>query len=505
MKISKETVIVGSLALLKLAIHLLTMHNYELQRDAYLYYTLGEHLDWGYVSVPPLIGVISRFSTALFGNTVFALRIFPALAGSLSVIIIARLVKELRGGTMAVLIACLAFVLSPAFLRSNSLFQPVSFNQFSWLLSAYLLVKMVNRRDPRIWIWIMLTWGIAFLNKYSISFFIVASLLSLLVSRHRHLFRSWYFLAGGVLGVLIILPNLLWQHSHNWPLLTHMAELQKYQLVNVTLAGFLADQLSMNFPGLVVWLTGLLVFFFSRKESEFRFLSFTWLFTLLILVLLRGKSYYTLGLYTCLFAMGGVAIEHYFSRRLQYAVIAFNILVIIPILPFSLPLLNHDYLERYTAPVAPVINRWEDGKVHLIPQDFADMTGWRELADIVIGKFESLDPEEKKACMIYAENYGQAGAINFYGRKAGLPSVISFNDNFVLWAPDSIPDAPMIYVNHEIGDVDELYRSVERVGVVNNRFFREDGLQVYYCTGPTAILQNFYAEKVASIRKRYSR
>jgi len=197
MKPSKENIIVLSLMLIKLLIHLLTMHNYELQRDAYLYYSLGENLDWGFVSVPPLIGVISKISTSVFGTTVFALRIFPALIGSLSVWLIAKIVKELKGGTIAVFIACLAFVLSPAFLRSNALFQPVSFNQFFWLLSGYILIMMLKRKDPKYWIFLMLVWGFGFLNKYSISFLIFATLLSLGVTQHRYLFKSWYFIVGG--------------------------------------------------------------------------------------------------------------------------------------------------------------------------------------------------------------------------------------------------------------------------------------------------------------------
>ena len=505
MKLNREHYLIFSLMLLKLVIHLLTMHTYELQRDAYLYYTLGENLDWGFVSVPPLIGVVSKASTSLFGNTIFALRIFPALIGSLSVWLIAKFVKELKGSTLAVFIACLAFILSPAFLRSNALFQPVSFNQFFWLLSFYFLLKMIRHQDPKYWIWLMVTWGFAFQNKYSITFVIFATLLGLLMTKHRKLYWSRYFLIGGSIGVLIILPNLIWQYTHHWPVVSHMTELAENQLANVTLSGFLIDQIVMNFPGLVVWFTGLLFLLFNKKHRDYLVFGVIYLITIFVLILTSGKSYYTLGLYSMLFAFGGLAIDLYFKKYLKYAVLAIMILLLIPMLPLSLPLLSLEKMEEFSKPMAPIVNRWEDGNVHNIPQDYADMTGWEELSEIVINQYLSLPDSIRKDCMIYAENYGMAGAVNFHGKKKGLPQPISFNDSFILWAPDSAKNVPMIYVNHEIGDIDKLYDSVKLVGAVNNPYFRENGLQVYYCTQPTDVLMPFYADKVSELKSRYRR
>ena len=430
--ISKEWLIIIGLALLKLCIHLATNTNYELHRDAFLYYSLGENLDWGYVSVPPLIALIAKFSTSIFGNTVFALRFFPSLIGSVSVIIIAKMVKELNGGVWAIMIAVLAFIFSPSFLRSNTLFQPVSFNQFFWLLSGYLIVRLLKTSNPKIWIGIFIVFGIAFLNKYSITFFILSFLLAILFTKQRILFKSKYFFIGGLLGILIILPNLIWQYNHNWPLIHHLSELQKYQFVNVSMIGFLIDQFIMNLPGLVIWMTGLIAFLFFKSEKKYRVLAYLYLFTILIIILLRGKSYYTLGLYPILFALGGYAVDKYFNPYLKYATVAFVIFISLLMLPFSLPIYNLEKMEDYSKKTAGFTNRWEDGKIHNVPQDYSDMTGWKELSSIVIRLYNSLPQEEKEHCLIYAENYGQAGAINFYGKKHGLPTPISFSDNFIL-------------------------------------------------------------------------
>lgn len=500
---SKECIIILGLALMKLIIHLLTNTNYELQRDAFLYYALGENLDWGYVSVPPFIAVMSKVSVFIFGHNVFALRFFPALIGSLSVIIIAKIVKQLNGSLLAIIIAATAFILAPAFLRSNTLFQPVSFNQFFWLLSAYLIVVLIKYRNPKTWLPIFVVFGIAFLNKYSIAFFIVSFLLSLLLTKHRVLFKSKYFIIGGLLGIIIILPNLIWQFNHSWPLLTHMAELQKSQFVNVSITGFLIDQLTMNLPGLIVWMTGLICFLFFKAEKKYRALALTYLFTVMIIMALHGKSYYTLGLYSYLFALGGYAIDKYFYRYVKYGVLIFAMAISIPMLPLSIPILKHDKLEQYTQPTAEFTNRWEDGEVHNIPQDFADMIEWKALADIVIKAYNALPEKDKLNCSIYAEEYCEAGAILFYGKKYGLPAPICFNDNFSLWAPDSLNTDILIYVNDEVGDMKWAFENTELNGEIKNKYFREDGVKVYVCKHPISDFPLFYAGKVAELKNKY--
>ncbi len=502
-KISNQWLLIISLAILKLLIHFFTNTNYELHRDAFLYYSLGENLDWGFTSVPLLIGVISKISVLIFGNTVFALRFFPALVGAISVIIIALIVKELKGKTFAIIIATLAFILSPSFLRSNTLFQPVSFNQFFWLLSGYLIVKMMNRNDPKLWITIFIVFGIAFLNKYSIAFFIVGTLMAILLTKQRTLYKSKYFFIGGIIGILIITPNLLWQFNHNWPLIHHMNELYKYQFVNVSKFDFIIGQFVMNLPSVIVWVTGFIIFLFFKDVKEYRVLSLIFLFTFLILLLSGGKSYYTLGLYPLLFALGGLSIEKYFNNTFKYITIGFMLLISWIMLPFSLPVYSLEKVAEISKKTARFTNQWEDGKIHNLPQDYADMTGWKELSGMVINAYQNLPDTSKENCIIYAEEYCTAGAIMFYSKKYGLPEPICFNDNFLLLAPDSINTETFIYVNDEIGDMEWLFDNPELVGQIKDEFFREDGEQVYVCTQPRDTFPGFYAQKVAKLKRIY--
>jgi hypothetical protein len=519
--LSSGWLLIAGLVLCKIVLHFSTNANYELHRDIYLYLALADHPDWGYISVPPVTPMIGKLAMALFGNSAFAAGFFPALIGAISILIIALLVKELGGKTWALALAALAFILSPSFLRSNTFLMPVSFDQFAWLLSGYFIVKLVQNQNPKYWMHLGMLWGIAFLNKYAIVFFVPAFLLALLLTPDRRLLRSKYFGAGFLLGFVIILPNLIWQHSHNWPVIGHMNELRRTQLVNVNPADFMLLQFLMNLHAVIVWLSGLIFLLFQKEGRRWRVLGLTFLFTIVILLLLSGKAYYTLGVYPMLFAAGGVAIEKNFAARgrflsqtarqaLRPAILAIMILIFLPVIPYSLPVLPLDKMAAYAEAskkfgLAGAL-QWEDGRVHKLPQDYADMTGWRELAEIVIKTYQGLSETEKAKSLIYAENYGQAGAIKYYGKQHGLPEPVCFNETFVLWAPDSVNLSTLIYVNDELGeDIQHFFADIELAGQVNNEFYRENGLQVYLCRHPRPDFADFYREKVGRLKSRYQK
>jgi 4-amino-4-deoxy-L-arabinose transferase-like glycosyltransferase len=513
LKLSPEWLLILALAVFKLALHFLTNANYELHRDIYLYLALADYPDWGYITVPPFTPMIGKMAMALLGDSAFAIGFFPALIGAVSVIVIALIVKELGGKVWAVVLACAAFILSPSFLRSNTFLMPVPFDQFAWLLSGYFIVKLVKQQNPRHWMHLGILWGSAFLNKYAIVFFALAFFLALLLTPDRRLMRSKYFGIGLLLGFLIILPNLIWQHAHNWPVIGHMEELRRTQLVNVRVGDFIMLQFLMNLHAVILWLCGLGFLLFSRAGKKFQVLGLTFLFTVFILMVLSGKAYYTLGAYSMLFAAGGVAFEHWFAERWRFlkpAMLGVMILIFLPVLPYSLPVLSFDKMVAYAQASKNFglegALMWEDGRVHALPQDYADMTGWRELAEIVIETYQNLSEAEKASAAIYAENYGQAGAIRYHGKKHGLPEPICFHETFLLWAPDSVTQQTLIYVNDELGqDIQQLFAKIELAGQVDNEYFRENGVQVYLCQNPRDGFQELYREKVGRLKNRYKK
>jgi len=506
--ISKEWLLILLLAVLKLLIHLLTFSNFELHRDAYLYYAQSEHLAWGYVAVPPFIAFIGKFATIIFGNTTFALRFFPALIGAVNVVIIGLMVKELGGKKIAIALASLAYVISPSYLHTNALFQPVSFNHFFWLFCGYLILVMINRNDPKIWIWIGLAFGIGFLNKYSIVFFCLAFAIALLNSKYRTLYKSKYFAFALMLGFAIILPNLLWQYQNNWPVLMHMAELRETQLVHVQIPDFIMGQFLMNGQALLLWIGALVILLFYKKEKLYRVFGFIYLFVIILLMLGSGKTYYTLGVYPILFVFGAYFFEKYIKK---YMLVAFSFMVMFILFYFYMSL-SHDGIPFTTFEKAEKKNayRWEGGDYHDIPQDMADMTGWSEIGQKVSEIYLNLGSKNKDNCHIFCYHYGQAGAVMFYGKKHNIPEPISFNGSFVFWSPDSLSKDYMIWVHTDYhsdfkpdSTLLQRFEKVELKTTIDNKYFRETPTRIYLCSFPNDYYKDYYKTLAKEVKDEY--
>lgn len=509
---NRQWLIIGFFAFGVLLIHMLVSTNYELHRDAYLYLAEADHLAWGYMSIPPFTAFVGHFWTLLFGYSSFAVRLMPAFTGAFCIILIGLIVRDLGGNNWSILMACLAYVVSPAFLRVNSLFQPVSFNIFFWLLGIWGMVRLLRTEDRRWWLVLGVIFGIGFLNKYSILFPAVAFIAGLLLTPQRKLLRSVWVVYGLIAGLIIMSPNLVWEYGHNFPVVHHMLELHNTQLVHVRIFDFIIMQGFMILPALPVFLAGLYYTLIDRSASRFRAIGWLYIILMALMIVLSGKAYYTLGVYPAFFAFGGVAVSRYGGgnfKWIRYALTGFMILVILPVLPMSLPLLRYPSMIRYDRVISGMgmndLLRWEDGKVHALPQDYADMTGWSEIASIVDSTWNALPADEKKTTGIYAEQYAEAGAIHYFDRNKKMPGVISFNDSFLLWAPDSVRGSTLIYVNDDTSGIRKLFKDITLEGTLNNPYARDHGMQVYLCRKPVAGFGQYYADKVKRLRSAYKR
>ncbi len=491
---------------LKLIVHFSTTGIYEIHRDAFMYIDLGKHLAWGYHSVPPSIAVVANIARFLLGDTTFAIRFFPALVGVVSLMLIGIMVREAGGGRWAQFFALLAFFLSPAFLRSNTLFQPVSFNQFYWLLLAFLVFRLIRTEKTFYWYLVGITAGLAFLNKYSVVFYLAGIIVAVLATPLRKWLRTplpW--IAAGI-ALLIALPNLIWQYRNSWPVVYHMAELARTQLVNVRIDFFLLEQILMFLPVFVLWIMGLVYAAFTKAGREYRAFAWIYITVVLLLILFRGKHYYTIGLYSMLFVFGGLAAEAWLKNRLawlRYVVIVFALAVTFFLLPNSLPILKPAaYIEFYKGTPLEKAQRWEDGEYYDLPQDYADMIGWKELSTIVGEKYASLSPEQKSKTTLFANNYGEAGSVNFYGSRYGMPPVISYNDSYLFWAPDSIQAEYVIKIGGD-DNLENLYNQVDVIGRIENPYARQHGTPVNFCSDQKIDVDMFYREELKQRRQRY--
>jgi len=423
------------------------------------------------------------------------------------VVLTGLIARELGGKLYAQVLACLSISVSLLILRGYSMLQPVPFDILCWTFILLWFLQYVNTHKPFYILLIGVAFGLGMLNKYMVAFLAAGIFLAILFTPYRRLWINKYAWYAILIAFLLFLPNLIWQFNHDFPVIRHMQELKDTQLVNVNRVNILIDQLLMFTIGSLVWISGLIWLLFAGKSKNFRVFGLIYLAILIIFLILRGKSYYMAGLYPFMFAAGGVFWEKFLkSTRWQIAVAILVVLLSIPLIPGGIPIASANKLAGFYGKIPPKMGaeallRWEDGNMHALPQDFADMLGWDELGDIVIKACDTIG--DRSRVFIYAENYGQAGAIEHYGKPYGLPQVASFSDNYLLWVPDSIPARRdlFIYVNDELGsDIDSLFAHIDSVGSITNPYAREFGTTVYLCRSPRSDFRDFWTARVKEVK-----
>jgi len=495
----------------ELLVHLLTSTNYELHRDEMLYFNMADNPAAGYLTVPPVTGLLAYLVKNIFGYSVFGIRLFPALLSTATLYLIARIVRDLGGAITALVVSSVTYLVMPGYLLIFSLFTPNAIEIFLWSLIIYLIFRLTVTGNPRLWLWIGIVTGIAFNTKYSVVFPAFAFLISMLVFRRFKLIFSPWILAGLSIGILLIIPNIIWQYNHNWPVLFHMEELKKTQLSNLSYFHFFIDLFSLNSMFLLVWMIGLGYLLFSGEMKNIRFIGLATVLVFGLFILMKGKAYYAMGLIPFLIACGGRFIEKYIKQNyiLIPAMIVVTLYGLIS-LPFVLPVLSFPGLEKYSEITGKWVSapfmRWEDGKEHQVSQVYADMTGWKELAENVASVYHNLDSEDQKKCTIYCQrNYGYAGAIHFYGHPYHLPEPVTFLESYVFWAPDSIAGEPIIYIYYNSDEMQPHFKNIKETGTVDDPWFRESGLKVYLCTDLKTDVQEVYRKLAQNEKSKFQK
>lgn len=489
MKANKETLILSAFIILKFILaYALVQPPFELQRDEYLHLDLGRHLAWGYTSVPPFTGLVSYLIIAL-GNSMFWVKFFPALFGAFTTWVVWAMVKHLKGGLFALLLAATAITLSVV-MRINILYQPNSFDILSWTLLYLCLIKYLDTGQRK---WMFLTgivFAIGFLNKYNIVFLLLGILPALLFTKSRSMFLKKDVYLAALLAFILILPNLLWQQQNHFPVVHHMKELAETQLVNVRRLDFVKEQFLFFIGSLFVLIAALLSFFTYRPFYKYRYIFFSYILTISLLVFLKAKAYYAIGLYPALLSFGSVYLERILNDRwkifLRPVAILIPMLLFIPVVKLSFPIYPPEKLEKM-AIASGRMHTWEDGKKHALDQDFADMLGWRELAHKVDMAYASI--QDKQHTLILCDNYGEAGAINFFTRIPGLKAT-SFNADYLNWMTLDQEITTFISIK-EPADPAELlvnekriFKNIKLVGKIENQYAREFGTKIFVLSIP---------------------
>lgn len=480
--------VIGLLILLKLVLPLLLHGDWEFHRDELLYLAMGDHLAWGYLEVPPMIALFGAVANFLFGTWVAGVRFVPALAGALTLWLTVRMTADLGGGRWAQLLAALGFFVGVIYLRVNVLFQPVSLDLLTYVAAAWLFLRALRDGHRHHWLWLGVLIGLGLLTKYTMLLFVGGAFIGLLLTPHRrHLTTPWPW-AAALVALAIWSPNLLWQWQQGFPVVEHMSVLAQRQLDHVEPLMFVVTQLLVNLYGAPIWLIGLWWCLRNPAGADARPLFWLYVSNLAVLLLFSGKIYYLAPAYPMLLAAGAVAIEAGLLRRkAQRWLVAIPVIVVVGSLgtiPISVPILSVDGTIAYGQFGARYLGmaeamRWEDGSIHDLPQDYADMLGWQAQAEAVAQVYEELGRGD-----LAASNYGQAGALVRYGPELGLPPVISKGSSFWLWGYGEATGDPMIVVDGEVDELSAFFHDVDMRGRIIHPYARERDVPISVVSSP---------------------
>jgi 4-amino-4-deoxy-L-arabinose transferase-like glycosyltransferase len=432
--------LLASFALLKIAMHLPFLTRYGYHHDELYFIACGNHLDLGYVDHPPLVPWIARLATELFGHSLFGLRIFALLSGAAAVYLTGHLVRRLGGDRFAQGLACLAMLITPVFLRTGNLFCITAFELLFWILGYHVIVRIIQEDRPWLWLWLGLVVGLGLLTKFSLLFFVCGLVAGLLFTDMRKHVGSLCLYAAGGIAFLIFLPNLLWQIKHGWPTISFIINLNKNLMEGISIFQFIAGQFLYMHPlNAAIWMAGL-VFFFSRKGKSYRLLAWLWISVFVLLMISKSKIYYLAPAYPCLIAGGSIAmadwLHHRVKKWLRYTAVTVLAAGGIALMPLSVPVVPITTTEQYM----DVITFGAFENIYELTGDLRGMFGWRERVKGVAEVYNSLPEGEKERTIILAAGYGDAGALDYFGKPLGLPEARSLSMSYWLWG---LPDGPI--------------------------------------------------------------
>jgi len=487
------TALVLCIAVLKLMLHLI-FQNYGYFRDELYFLECGNRLAWGYIDQPPLAPLMSRISVMLFGPSLVGIHIIPALAGAVQVLLAGMLVKEFGGKRYAQVLAAIATAVAPIYLALDAYLSMNCLEPVLWTLMAYLLVRIINTENQKLWLWFGVVAGIGLENKYGIAVFAFSILIGVLLTAERKAFLKPWIWLGGLIAALIFLPNLLWQYQQGFPFLAMQKQFLLGKNVILSPIEFLKQQvLLLNPAACPLWIAGIF-FFFTRSGKPWRALGWTFLVALVVFLSQKGtKNYFLAPAYIMLFSSGAVLLEQAIAtvekerRNLMWlratcvtAVLAGGAIIA----PLSICILSPQQLIAYMDKINLRPPMTEHHRQSPLPQQYADMFGWPELTEKVAVYYNLLSDEDKAETAIFGANYGDCGAIDFFGPKYGLPRSIGNHMNYWIWGPRNYTGKSMIILG---GSEEELSRKFDSVVKVADTYhpyaMPYENKSIWHCRG----------------------
>ena len=476
---------VALVAAVSLLVHAVCIERYGVFRDELYYVACGEHLAWGYVDHPPLVALLARIVRGLMGESLVALRALPVALSAATILVTAALARRLGGGRFAQTLAALAVLAAPHYLAIFHYFSMNAVEVFLWTLGALLVVRAIGEKSRLDWLLFGLVAGLGLLDKLGMGVFGLGIGVGLLLTGARaELRRPWSWIAA-LLALLLFAPHVAWQIEHGWPTREFVENAQREKIVASSPAEFARELVLMMNPLLLpLWLAGLVSAF--RGDERRRVLGWAFVVVVAVFALQRSKPYYVTPAFTLLAATGACALEPCTERRAlaRGAIVALAAASGLVLAPFAIPLLSVERFVAYQDAFGLRPRAAERQALGELPQHFADMFGWEELARAASEVYLALPEPERAGARIFAGNYGEAGAIDFFRSRYPLPRVLCPHNSYWYWGALE-EGGTLIVIGGEREDHLDSFEEVQLAGRGPSRYCMpyERDLALWVCRG----------------------
>jgi hypothetical protein len=505
---SNDNTIPIFIALVQFVIQIMFHGNYGYFRDELYYIACSNHLDFGYVDMPPLSIAVLTLNRWILGDSLQALRFLPTLAVAGVVILAALMARRLGGGRFAQGLASLTIVAAHGLLGAGRFFSMNAFDIFLWALAGYLVIKILTEDNQKLWLAFGIVAGLGLLNKYSMGFLCIGLVAGLILTSQRNQLASKWFWYGALAAFLLFLPHIIWEIKNGLPTLEFMHNASQMKNAPITIIDFFSGQLrDINYFNAPLWLLGLYFFLFHRIGKQYRVLGWTYIVVFVIMVAGNAKVYYLSPIYPMLLAGGSVFVEQIIRKHswnwMKPVYVSLLIVWTMIALPFTLPVLLVEELISYQKLLGITPRADERSALAELPQYYADMFGWEKMAADVAKVYRTLTPEEQAECLIFVRNYGEAGAIDFFGKQYGLPNATCAHNNYWLWGPGQRTGRiAIIFGDHRtldgnLADLSRSYKHVELAATTNAKYCMpyENGRMIFICKEMNTTFQKIWPKE----------
>ncbi len=474
--------------------HALGNPHYGFFRDELYFIICGRHPAWGYVDQPPIVPLLAALSQT-FGQSLFFLRLLPAIAAGATTFFAVDIARLLSGNRFAQVLTGISVTLIAIIAGIMTTWNTTSLQPLGWTLLMWSVIQMQQRRNPRWWLASGVIVGLTMMSKYDVVFLVIAVAIGLASTKERRmLVQPWVGLGAGA-AILIVLPNVMWQATHQWPMIELLLHGSAGKNVVLSPLEYVREQILIVNPlYALIWITGLVYAY----RTPYRWITLTYLVLTALMIALKAKNYYEAGIYPTVFALGCVAIAQWINDRRALAATVLIIAAVTGLLPVptAMPVLPESTFVAYARALRLTVPATEHHRMGALPQDFADMHGWPEMAKAVEGVFESLRPAERAHAAIFGGNYGEAAAVEFFNPGKGLP-VISGHNQYFLWGPKHYDGSVLIDIGATVKEDLRICRSASLATTFSNPqgMPYEDNLGIVICRELKQPVPTFFAQQ----------